>query len=401
MVRHALWSGLAAAGCPILDCGICTTPSLLFAVSRREEVAGGVLVTASHNPIEWNALKFVGADGFFLGPSEGADMIRRFREEEPTFVPHDQVGSVRTGPDLAEEHLGAVVGLPWIDEAGLRKQGFSVVVDCVGGAASAPAPQLLERLGCKTERLYCEPDGTFPRGAEPKPANLGDLAARVRDSGADAGFAFDPDGDRLALVGPGGEAISEEATLALVVDYLLARTPGPVVVNLSTSRMSEDLAERYGVPLYRTPVGEAHVAAALREKGAVVGGEGNGGVMVPALHPMRDGMVGMALVLQAMLEAEGGLGELMTRLPSYDMRKSTVPADTWNEDLLLEGLSGRFGEGKLDRRDGLRLEWGNRWIHVRPSNTEPLVRLIVEAPEERGAKELEQSVRDVLGGSGG
>ncbi|MFH1681072.1 MAG: phosphoglucosamine mutase, partial [Candidatus Eisenbacteria bacterium] len=283
MVRHALFAGLTASGCGVLDCGICPTPSVLLAASRRE-VGGGVLVTASHNPIEWNALKFVNEEGFFLGPEEGSEMIRLYLEEEPAFVSYDRVGTISEGPDVETEHLDAVLRLPWIDAERVRARGLKVVLDGCGGAGARLGMELLARLGCDVEPLHCEANGAFPRPPEPKPENLGVLSEKVRRARADIGFALDPDGDRLSLVTGEGRALSEERTVSIAVGFVLARRPGPVVVNLSTTRCVEDLAARSGVSFYRTPVGEAHVAAEMRRTGAAVGGEGNGGVMIPDLH---------------------------------------------------------------------------------------------------------------------
>jgi len=395
MVRHALVAGLTASGCSVLDCGICPTPSVLYAASRRE-TGGGVLVTASHNPIEWNALKFVNEEGFFLGAAEGAEMTRRFREEEPVYVAHDRVGTVATGPDVEAEHLDGILRLPWIDAARVARKGWKVVLDGCGGAGARLARELLARLGCAVEPLHCEPSGGFPRPPEPKPENLADLQAEVRRSGADVGFALDPDGDRLALVTGEARALSEERTVSIVVDFVLARDPGPVVVNLSTTRCAEDLAARYGVPFHRTPVGEAHVAEGMKTHGAVVGGEGNGGAMVAALHPMRDAAVGVAIVLQAMSDANRSLEEIDASLPSYVLLKTVLSAETLDEGALVTALRRRFGEGTEDRRDGVRVAWERGWIHARPSNTEPVVRVVAEAATREGAEELQRAVTEVL-----
>jgi phosphomannomutase len=395
MVRHALVAGLTASGCPVLDCGVCPTPSVLLAVSRRQ-AGGGILVTASHNPIEWNALKFVGGDGFFLGPAEGAELASRFRSGEPSFVRYDEIGDVAPGPDVVGEHLEAVLRLPWIDAARVRARKWRVALDAVGGAGAALALALLDRLGCRVEPLYTDPTGSFPRPPEPTPENLGDLCGLVRETGADVGFALDPDGDRLSLVAEGGLPLSEERTVTLAADFVLARNPGPVVVNLSTTAAVEDLAARYGVSCLRTPVGEAHVAAAMRSSGAVVGGEGNGGVMVPALHPMRDAAVGMALLLQAMTDSSARIGAIDARLPQSVLLKRVLRAETVDGGSLEGALRARFGEGLADRRDGIRLAWGRRWVHVRSSNTEPVVRVLAEAPDREGAEELQGAVAGAL-----
>jgi len=391
LVRHALFAGLAGAGCSVADAGICATPSILNAIrNRMGEFGGGVIVTASHNPIEWNALKFVSRDGFFLSPAEGEALVRIFRgEASPPYAAYDRIGSIEAGPDVTAEHLDAVLRLPYLAADQVAEKRWKVVLDGVGGAGIPLATVLLERLGCEVIALHCTMDGSFPRPPEPKPENLGDLCDTVRTTGADAGFALDPDGDRLSLVTGDGRALSEERTVALVADYVLSREPGPVVVNLSTSRAIEDLAARYGVPFYRTPVGEAHVAAEMVKRGAAVGGEGNGGVMVPAIHPMRDAATGIALILQAMTDG-GTMEELDRRIPEYVLRKEVFPAEAWDEDRLIGEMTGRFGDAEVDRRDGVRLAWANRWIQVRPSNTEPVVRVYAEAPESEEAAALQE-----------
>lgn len=397
MVRHAAIAGITAAGSPVLDCGICPTPSLLIAVSDHADAGGGILITASHNPIEWNALKFVNENGFFLDPSEGAELRRRFEGDKPLYRPWDGVGAVAVGPDVVGEHIRHVLHSSLFDVEKIRSRRFKVALDGTGGAGSDAARALLDRLGCEVTAIHCEATGTFPRPPEPKPENLGDLSEAVKRSGAVIGFALDPDGDRLSLVSETGRPLVEEATLALAVDYILPRRKGPVVVNLSTSRASEDIALREGVPFHRTPVGEAHVAARMLETGAVVGGEGNGGVMLSDIHPARDALAGMTVLLQALADGEPSVEGLACRLPRYEILKSVVPADTFDEERLLARLQEERGECAVDRRDGIHLSWKDRWVHVRASNTEPVVRIVVEAPDRRGAEELRDAARAALG----
>ncbi len=394
-VRHALIAGLTGAGSPVLDCGICPTPSLVLASSELD-VGGGVLVTASHNPIEWNALKFIGPDGFFLSPEEGALLRRRFESADYTWSRYDRLGSIDRGPDVVTRHLERVINAPLIDEAAIRIARFRVAVDGTGGAGAAPALELLKQFGCEVKALHCEVDGYFPRAPEPKPENLGELARMVKDENCDIGFALDPDGDRLSLVSESGRPLVEEATVALATDYVLGKRKGPVVVNLSTSRAVEDIAAREGVPFYRTPVGEAHVAAKMVRTKAAIGGEGNGGVMFPDVHPMRDASTGMALILMAMTE-ERSLEKLVARIPQYVILKSVVKADTFDEGRLEASLIERFGKCDKDSTDGIRLSWKDRWVHVRPSNTEPVVRILTEAPDRKVAEGLQRAASEAIG----
>jgi phosphomannomutase len=278
----------------------------------------------------------------------------------------------------------------------IRARKFRVVVDGTGGAGSVDTVELMKALGCSVVPLHCEMNGYFPRPPEPKPENLGTLCDLVRMERADVGFALDPDGDRLSLVSETGRALSEEATVALAVEYVLETAPGPVVVNLSTSRASEDLAARAGVPFRRTPVGEAHVALAMRETGAAIGGEGNGGVMVPSLHPMRDAAMGMALTLQSLVGSKKGLDERERALPRYVILKSMISADTFDRTVLASVLTERFGKARIDESDGLHLSWENSWLQVRSSNTEPIVRLFAEAPTEREAARLRDAASEAL-----
>ena len=396
MVTHSVIAGVTAAGSSVLDCGICPTPSLLIAVSRREDVGGGILVTASHNPIEWNALKFINENGFFLDPEEGAELRLLYEGDSNLYVPWNRIGSSGKGPDIVTEHIDAILGSSFIDVDTIRARNFKVALDGTGGAGCAAALELLDKLGCEVTAIHCSPDGTFPRPPEPKPENLGDLSEAVKRSGSAIGFALDPDGDRLSLVAESGRALVEEATLALAVDYVLPRRRGPVVINLSSSRMVEDIAAREGVPFHRTPVGEAHVAARMIETGAVIGGEGNGGVMLSDVHPARDALVGMALLLQAMADGESSIEARAGRLPRYEILKSVVSADSFDEERLLAHMSEEFGEFKVDRRDGIHLAWAERWVHVRASNTEPVVRIVVEAPDLPGAKCLRDAAAFAL-----
>lgn len=395
VVRQALIAGLNGAGCSVLDCGICMTPSMLFAVKKRG-AAGGVLVTASHNPIEWNALKFVGRDGFFLGADDGAKLKTAYETDALPWASYDSLGTSSAGPRLFDDHRDAILHHPWIDVAAIRERNFRVVVDGTGGAGSHDTVELLQELGCDVVPIHCEMTGFFPRPPEPKPENLGELCDAVKTNQAAVGFALDPDGDRLSLVAETGRALSEEATVALSVAHVLKKSPGPVVVNLSTSRVSEDLAASASVPFHRTPVGEAHVSLKMREVGAAIGGEGNGGVMVPSLHPMRDAAMGMAIVLQSLAETETGLDELERSLPQYVILKSVVPADTFDRKDLVAALTERFGKARVDERDGLHLSWERSWLQIRSSNTEPIVRLFAEAPTEQEAARLRDAASNAL-----
>ncbi len=403
MFARAAAAGLMSAGVEVIDLGIVPTPTTQLAVEYHRAGAG-LIITASHNPIEWNALKFVGPDGIFLDARAGATV----RELADTGVPRagwDGVGRVVEDHDAVERHLAAVLRLPELDLEAIRARRFRVALDCVRGAGGVVLPSLLARLGCETIGINLEVDGRFPREPEPVAENLGELAALVRRSGADIGMAVDPDVDRLALVDEQGRPIGEDYTLAFAIRAVLARAMDhpergsarvPVVVaNLSTSLVVEDAAREGGARLVRAPVGEAHVAQAIKDEGALIGGEGNGGVILPALHIGRDAPLGVALILQHLARTGLTPSQVVAGAPRYTIVKAKSPR---GKDLerLYEAMTARFADAAIDRRDGLRLAWPDRWLHVRPSGTEPIIRFIAEAPDEVQARGLIGTAQTLL-----
>jgi phosphomannomutase len=398
MFAHAATAGLMSVGVDVIDVGVVPTPTVQLAVEHHHAGAG-LILTASHNPIEWNALKFVGPDGIFLDAEAGA-RVRALAEDGPPRMGWEGIGEVREDREAVARHLDAVLALPMIDVAAIRSKRFVVALDCVRGAGASAIPPLLERLGCRMHGINLEPDGRFPRAPEPIPENLGELAALVRQTGAAIGLAVDPDVDRLALVDERGEPIGEDYTLAFAVRAVLdrrssaAQTP-TVVVNLSTSLVVEDAARAAGARLLRAPVGEANVARAIRDEGAVIGGEGNGGVMLPALHIGRDAPLGVALILHLLATSGGTVSELVASSPRYTIVKAKGPRGPELRPLY-DRLRTRFRDAEVDDRDGLRLSWRDRWLHVRPSGTEPIVRLIAEAPTADEAESLVAAARELL-----
>ena len=390
MLAAAVGAGLQSVGLRVCDLGVAPTPTLLFAVARGEAI-GGIVVTASHNPAEWNALKLVGPDGLFLGPerfSAFANGLAAGLGAER--APWDRLGSSREDLQAVERHLEAIARLPYIQAEGIRKRRFRVAADCVGGVAGPPLQVLLSRLGCELVGIGMEADGRFHRGPEPLPANLDTLRALVASERADIGLAFDPDGDRLALVDELGVPPGEDMTLALAAASALERNRGPVVTNLSTSRVVEDVARSFGVELLRAPVGEINVARRMISERAAVGGEGNGGVILPDLHPTRDAFVATALVVQHLLDTGLPLSEAVARWPRYHIVKSKAPLPVVPLEEVYARLTIGLKPQRTDVSDGLRLEWSGdgAWLHVRPSGTEPVVRFIAEAPEEGRAVRL-------------
>ncbi len=398
MFARAAAAGLMSVGVDVVDLGVVPTPTVQLAVEHHHAGAG-LILTASHNPIEWNALKFVGPDGIFLDASAG-ERVRALAEQGPPRAGWDGIGEVGEDPQAVTRHLEAILRLPVIDVAAIRRGRFHVAIDCVRGAGAVAILPLLERLGCRVSGINLEPDGRFPRPPEPVPENLGELGRLVRESGADLGLAVDPDVDRLAIVDEAGRAIGEDYTLAFAIRAVLDGRSKPsagatVVVNLSTSLVVEDAASAAGATLLRAPVGEANVARAIRERGAVIGGEGNGGVMYPALHIGRDAPLGVALILHLLATSGVTVSGLVMASPRYSIVKAKGPRSS-QLGPLYQRLRRRFADAAVDDRDGLRLSWADRWLHIRPSGTEPIVRLIAEAPTSSEAEALVAAGRELL-----
>lgn len=397
MFAAAAIAGLQSVGCDAIDIGIVATPTTQLAVEFHHAGAG-LMLSASHNPVEWNALKLIGPDGIFLDALAGA-RVRAIAEEGPPRMGWDGLGAVSQDPEAIARHLDLVMALPWIDLETIRSRGFKVALDCVHGAGGLLIPGLLERLGCEVIGIGLEPDGRFPREPEPIPENLAELGNLVRAHGADIGLAVDPDVDRLAVVDETGHPIGEDYTLAFAVRAVLAQSAHAakerVVVNLSTSQVVEDAARAHGATLVRTPVGEAHVAAGIQAEHALIGGEGNGGVILPELHVGRDAPVGVALVLQYFATVGRPVSVLVAEAPRYHIVKAKMARGA-DLEAAYGRLSGNLSGAAVDRRDGLRLAWEDRWVHVRPSGTEPVIRIIAEAPSRSEAEDLISRCRELL-----
>jgi len=399
MFLRAVVAGLQSVGVAVIDLGMVPTPTLLLAV-RRSDAVGGIGITASHNPAEWNALKLVSGEGVFLDSELSARFRTFLSEQDPERAEWDAISSVTEDPEAWPRHLEAILALPHLDVPALRARKIKVAIDCVHGAGGPVMVDLLEALGCSVEGIGMQPDGLFPRDPEPTAANLADLGELVRDSGAEIGLAVDPDVDRLALVDETGKALGEDLTLALAAATVLRRTPGPVVTNLSTSQVVEDVARAYGVPLLRAPVGEVNVARRMQAEDAVVGGEGNGGVILPALHDTRDAPLAAGLILQHIVDEGVSASAAAARWPRYAIVKVKVSFPRDALESAFAALEQDLDAEVVDRKDGLRLAWPARgvWLHVRASGTEPVVRLIAEAGEEEAAHALIDRAAKLLGG---
>jgi phosphomannomutase len=407
MFAQAAQAGLMSVGCDIIDVGLVPTPTVQLAVEHHR-AAGGIILTASHNPIEWNALKFVGPDGIFLDVPAGTRVRDLAAGGVLPRASYRAIGGVAADPDAIDRHLAAVLALPGLDARAIRRRRFRVALDTVRGAGGAAMPALLERLGCRVAAINLETDGLFPRAPEPVPENLGALSALVRRVGADVGIAVDPDVDRLAIVDERGRAIGEDYTLAFAVRAVLGTRQArrgkrnTVVCNLSTSLVVDDAARESGASVVRAPVGEAHVARALIDLKAVIGGEGNGGVMYPALHAGRDAPLAAALVLGLLARERLTVGELVAGAPRYVIVKAKVERGGRDLESMAEvygALRARFPDAAADTQDGLRLAWPDRWLHVRPSGTEPIIRFIAEAPQRADADRLIEEGRRLCAAS--
>jgi phosphomannomutase len=399
MFAMAATAGLQSVGCDVLDLGLVPTPTLLLAVEDRG-AAGAVGVTASHNPGEWNALKFASSEGMFLDASAMAAFQESLLTEDPERSAWDGVGLRKTDSRAVERHLEGILTLPFLDVPSLKNRAFRVALDCVHGAGGVIMPQLLEALGCEVVGIGIEPHGRFHRDPEPTAENLSELGGAVRRAGAELGMAVDPDVDRLSLVDEDGAPLGEELTLALAAATVLHRKAGVLVTNLSTSQVVEDVARAHGGSVTRVPVGEINVARGMQAEGAVVGGEGNGGVILPDLHYTRDAPLGAALVLQHLLDVNIGIREAANRWPGYSIVKRKLSFPREGLPAAYEVLGEDLPAPDFDRADGLRLGWPEErtWLHVRPSGTEPVVRLIAEAPSEEEAEALVQRASALLAG---
>lgn len=378
---------------PVLDAGIAATPTTAVLV-RQHACAGGVQITASHNPAEWNGLKLFSAEGRVVTGPFGQRVLERHRT-----ILHDDAALAAasdTIDDTVAAHLTLLERI--VDVGRICERGFRVLLDANHGAGSVLGGPILKRMGCRVTLLGGKPNGRFAHPPEPTAENLAGVLERVTQADADVGFCQDPDADRLAIIDERGRYLGEEYTLALCVDHVLRRTPGPVVTNCSTSRMTEDLARKYGVPFYRSAVGEANVVDEMLARGAVLGGEGNGGVIDPRVGLVRDSFVAMALVLDAMAAREMPISELADELPRYAIHKTKLELAADKVPAALDALEHQFTDASPDRLDGLRLDWpgdgggkhggSGRWLLVRASNTEPIVRVIAEAPTSAEARQL-------------
>jgi phosphomannomutase len=393
MLRYGVILGLVASGVEVIDLGICPTPTVQIAAENLK--AHGLVITASHNPIQWNGLKFIGPDGIFLFPKQGERLFKIANSPKITCRSWNRLGKINVEKSWIKKHIHMILKLKYVQKASIRKKRIKVVLDCNNGAGSEIATLLLKNLGCRVFELNCNLTGIFVHPPEPLPQNLRMLCQRVKEKRADIGFALDPDGDRLAIVSERGEPLGEENTLALAAKFILSKSPGNVVVNVSTSKKIEEIAKEFGVKVYRSKVGEAFVARKLKAVKGTIGGEGNGGVILPELHYGRDGLLGMALILEYLTESKRSVSELAGELPGYHMVKKKIGIKG-NLIPRLKRLENKYKKAKINRIDGSRFDFAESWVHVRKSNTEPVVRIMAEAKSKARANKLANEAINIL-----
>ena len=395
LLEQVVAQGCAAYGAEAVVLGLATTPTVELMVPLMKAGAG-IIVTASHNPGEWNALKFLNKDGIFLNQSEVENLFNLVDNRKFRWAGYRGLGKITQSSGADDKHIDAVLSLPFIDAHLIRSKKIKVAYDGVNGAGSHIVPALLEKLGCEVHALNVTPNGEFPHNPEPTPENLKDLSQLVKEKQCQVGFATDPDADRCAAISEEGVAVGEEYTLVLAALLYLEHHKTDMAVNLSTSRMIEDLAADRGVSVHRSKVGEVNVSMLMQKKGCRLGGEGNGGVILADLHYGRDGILAIAMVLQLLAQSSKKLSELCGEVPRYHIEKQkfTLGGKTFQD--LLVPLRDKFVDCSLNEEDGLRFSWDKKWIHVRPSNTEPVVRAIAEAPTRDEAVELCGTVEGLI-----
>ncbi|MCM1021164.1 MAG: phosphoglucosamine mutase [Muribaculum sp.] len=397
MVENLVASTLVGMGFDVILIGLATTPTTELAVVM-EKACGGIIITASHNPAQWNALKLLNSDGEFLNDSQGKEVLRAADAEDFVFAPIDKLGSIYTNNTYAAKHIDSVLALELVDCEAIKKAKFTVAVDAVNSVGGIVIPQLLKSLGVENIiELNCEATGKFAHTPEPIPENLTQISELMRNSNADVGFVVDPDVDRLAIVMENGEMFVEEYTLVSVADYVLSHTPGSTVSNLSSSRALADVTRKHGCDYSAAAVGEVNVVTKMKETGAVIGGEGNGGVIYPELHYGRDALVGVALFLTLLAKSGKKVTELKAGYPQYAIAKNKIQlTPELDVDGILKAVKEKFSNEKITDIDGVKIDFADCWVHLRKSNTEPIIRIYSEAQTMEKADELAESIKQVI-----
>ncbi len=399
MVEKIVCGTLMAMGFDVINIGLSTTPTTEIAVTEHK-AAGGIIITASHNPGQWNALKLLNAQGEFLNDAEGKEVLRRAEEEDFSFAAVEDLGREMRDDTMVQKHIDMVKNLSLVDCDAIAGAGFTVAVDAVNSVGGTVIPELLRQLGVKNVvELNCEPNGRFAHTPEPIPENLTQISELMKDGKADVGFVVDPDVDRLAIVMENGEMFVEEYTLVSVADYVLGATPGATVSNLSSSRALRDVTAAHGCQYSAAAVGEVNVVAEMKRTNAVIGGEGNGGVIYPELHYGRDALVGVALFLTLLAKSGNKVSELKKTYPQYCIAKNKIElTPEIDVDALLEAMKEKYASENVTDIDGVKIDFADSWVHLRKSNTEPIIRIYSEASTMEEADKLAEDVKEVIKG---
>ena len=396
MVQALVSNTLVGMGIDVIDLAMATTPTVEMVVPRAN-AQGGIILTASHNPKQWNALKLLDANGEFLSAEAGAQILALAEQEDFNFASVDDLGSVTVDDTSLDMHIQAVLNHPLVDPESIRSSGFKVVVDGVNSIGGIAIPALLKELNIEVIELFCEPSGQFPHNPEPLKEHLGDLSALVIESGADLGLVVDPDVDRLAFMDENGAMFGEEYTLVACADYVLSKTPGNTVSNMSSTRALRDVTEKHGGTYYSSAVGEVNVVTKMKAVNAVIGGEGNGGIIDPQLHYGRDSLIGTALFLSLLSVRKLSVSELKKTYPEYFMSKGKIELEpTMDVDALLLAIEKKYANNKPNTVDGVKIDFEASWVHLRKSNTEPIIRVYTEAPSQEAADLLMNRFKEEL-----
>jgi len=388
MIQNLVQNTLVGMGIHVIDLGLSTTPTVEVAVPL-ESADGGIILTASHNPKQWNALKLLNERGEFIDASAGAKILEIANAEDFDFAGVDELGSIQEIPDYIDRHIEEVLALEVVDAGIIQKAGLKAVIDGVNSTGGIAIPKLLEALGVECVELYCDPTGQFPHNPEPLKEHLGDLCERVVAEGADVGIVVDPDVDRLAFVDENGNMFGEEYTLVACADYILGKEKGNTVSNLSSTRALSDITEKHGGTYEAAAVGEVNVVSKMKANNAVIGGEGNGGIIYPASHYGRDALVGIALFFMHLAERGISVSALRKTYPDYFMSKKKIQlTPDLDVDGLLQQMEAKYATENVNTIDGVKVDFADQWVHLRKSNTEPIIRIYTEAPSQESADAL-------------
>lgn len=389
MISNLVSSTLIGLGIDVIDLGLSTTPTVEIAVPM-ENAQGGIILTASHNPKQWNALKLLNEKGEFISGADGQEVLSIAENDAYSFAEVDDLGTITENDTYLQRHIDSILALDLVNKEAIEKANFSIVVDAVNSSGGIFVPALLEALGVKNiTKLYCDPTGHFPHNPEPLPEHLTDLSDKIRETGADIGITVDPDVDRLALVCEDGSMFGEEYTLVAVADYVLSKTPGATVSNLSSTRALRDITEAAGQKYFASAVGEVNVVSKMKAENAVIGGEGNGGVIYPASHYGRDSLVGIALFLSLMAEKGLSATALKKSYPDYTISKNKIElTPSIDVDMILANMAKKYEGNEVDTTDGVKIYIEKEWVHLRKSNTEPIIRIYSESQDLQAANNL-------------